>query len=327
MTEPRLTPDPVRSAPSPEMSVLPLTVGNVNEGQSTGVTSGAHGDDQAVDSAISGIPLADLDYAVVDVETTGWYPDDSGITEIGAVRLRRGDVVAEFTSLVNPGTPVPEAIVELTGISDEMLAVAPPVAAVMPGLLEFAKGCVLIAHNARFDLGFLRVASDTADLAWPDFPVIDTVRLARQLVLTPDEVPDCKLGTLAGFFGTPVQPTHRALADARATASVLVALLKRLADHGICTLGELVPWLEEREAAQAAAAEAAAAETTAAEAAETAAAGAAGTEATEAVAVDTDAAGASKAEIEAQAHARTQAPPAAAPEASAPTALPAMPGR
>lgn len=234
------------------MSAVPLTVVIVKQGQTTSRTAGAHDGDGASAAPLADIPLADLEYAVVDVETTGWLPEEAGITEIGAVRLRRGEAVAEFTSLVNPGSPVPEAIAELTGISDEMLAVAPPVAAVMPGLLTFARDCVLIAHNARFDISFLRAASTTAGLAWPDFPVIDTLRLARQLMVTPDEVADCKLGTLAGFFGAPVQPTHRALADAQATASVLVALLARLADRGIHTIGDLAPWLEEREAAQAA---------------------------------------------------------------------------
>jgi DNA polymerase III subunit epsilon len=193
---------------------------------------------------VFGVPLAELDFAVVDVETTGWSPDKAGITEIGAVRLHRGQVVAEFTSLVNPGTPVPPSIEELTGISDQMLALAPPVTAVMPGLLAFAEGCVLTAHNAPFDLSFLTTACATAGLAWPGYPVLDTVRLARHLMATPDEVPDCKLHTLTGFFGTPSQPAHRALADARATADVLGQLLQRLADRGICTLGELMPWLE-----------------------------------------------------------------------------------
>jgi DNA polymerase III subunit epsilon len=202
---------------------------------------------------VIGIPLAELDFAVVDVETTGWSPDRAGITEIGAVRLHRGQVVAEFTSLVNPGTPVPPSIEELTGISDQMLALAPPVTAVMPGLLAFAEGCVLTAHNAPFDLGFLTAACAAAGMTWPGYPVLDTVRLARQLVITPDEVPDCKLRTLAVFFGATALPTHRALADARATAVVLGQLLRRLADHGVSTLGELTPWLEALEAAQAAA--------------------------------------------------------------------------
>jgi len=207
---------------------------------------------------VFGVPLAELDFAVVDVETTGWSPDRAGITEIGAVRLHRGQVVAEFTSLVNPGTPVPPSIEELTGISDQMLALAPPVTAVMPGLLAFAEGCVLTAHNAPFDLGFLTAACAAAGMTWPGYPVLDTVRLARQLMITPDEVPDCKLRTLAVFFGATALPTHRALADARATAVVLGQLLRRLADHGVRTLGELTPWLEALEAAQAAAPPAAA---------------------------------------------------------------------
>jgi DNA polymerase III subunit epsilon len=206
--------------------------------------------------------LADLDFVVVDVETTGFTPADCGITEIGAVRVRDGHVVAEFTSLVNPGTPVPGPIEELTGIGDAMLAGAPPVAAVLPGLLTFAEGCVLAAHNARFDLSFLTAACEAADLPWPGFPVIDTVRLARYLMLVPDEVADRKLGTLAEFFGTQVQPIHRALDDARATADILMRLIGRLADRGITTLDELDAWL----GAQAAAEDAARATVAAAEA-------------------------------------------------------------
>ena len=199
--------------------------------------------------------LRDLDFTVVDVETTGWSPDTAGITEIGAVRVRHGEVIAEFTSLVNPGRPVPAPITELTGISDPMLALAPPVAAVLPGLLAFAEGSVLAAHNAPFDLRFLVAASAAAGLGWPGFEVLDTVRLARYLMASPDEVPDRKLATLAEYFGTPVRPSHRALDDARATAVVLWELLGRLADReGVRTLGELTAWLAERDAAAAAAA-------------------------------------------------------------------------
>ncbi len=204
------------------------------------------------------VRLHDADFTVVDVETTGWSPDDAGITEVGAVRVRRGEVVAEFASLVNPGTPVPPPITELTGISDPMLVLAPPAAAVLPGLLAFAEGSVLAAHNAPFDLGFLTAACTAAGLRWPGFEVLDTLRLARHLMATPEEVPDCKLRTLAAYFGTPVQPSHRALADARATAAVLGRLLGRLADREVHTLGELTSWLAEREA-QAAAAQAEAA--------------------------------------------------------------------
>ena len=206
---------------------------------------------------IADVRLRDADFTVVDVETTGWSPGKAGITEIGAVRVRRGEVIAEFTSLVNPGTPVPAPITELTGISDPMLALAPPVAAVLPGLLAFAEGSVLIAHNAPFDLAFLTAACAAAGLSWPGYAVLDTLRLARYLVSTPDEVPDCKLRTLAGYFGAPVQPSHRALDDARATATVLWRLLGRLADREVGTLGELAAWLAERDAEAAAARDAA----------------------------------------------------------------------
>ena len=203
--------------------------------------------------APGGTPLAGLDYAVVDVETTGLVPGNAGITEIGAVRVRQGAVVGEFTSLVNPGLPIPAEIQVLTGIDDEMLADAPSVASMLPGLLAFADGCVLTAHNARFDLSFLTAACEAAGVPWPGFPVLDTVRLARHLMAVPGEVPDCKLGTLAAFFGSPAQPSHRALADARATAEVLTHLISRLAERGVTTLDELAPWLAAQDAAEEAA--------------------------------------------------------------------------
>jgi len=207
---------------------------------------------------IRSVPLHKLDFTVVDVETTGWEPADSAITEIGAVRVRGANlgeyrVAAEFGSLVNPGSPVPTAITELTGISDEMLVSAPPVAAVLPGLLEFAAGSVLTAHNAPFDLKFLTSACAGTGLAWPDFEVVDTVRLARHLTAKPEEVPDRKLSTLAAFFGTPVRPSHRALDDAHATAVVLTRLLARLAEREeVMTLDDLDAWLAERDAEAAA---------------------------------------------------------------------------
>ncbi|HEX7164953.1 MAG TPA: exonuclease domain-containing protein [Trebonia sp.] len=202
---------------------------------------------------IRSFPLTDLEFTIVDVETTGWVPEDADITEIGAVRVHAGTVIAEFGSLVNPGTPVPEAITELTGISDQMLTSAPPVADVLPKLLAFAEGSVLAAHNAPFDLKFLTAACAGMGCDWPGFEVLDTVRLARHLMATPQEVPDRKLATLATFFGTPVQPSHRALDDARATAAVLGQLLGRLtAREGVMTLDDLDAWLAARDAEAAA---------------------------------------------------------------------------
>lgn len=188
-----------------------------------------------------GMPLADLEFAVVDLETTGWSPDEGAITEIGAVRVRGGMRRGEFSSLVNPGVPVPACIEELTGITDWMLAAAPRLAEVLPELLRFADGCVLVAHNAPFDLSFLTAACTDCGITWPPFKTLDTVTLARQL-MDPDEVPNCKLGTLASFFGTRTMPSHRALPDARATADVLGSLLRRLARHDVHTLGQLSTW-------------------------------------------------------------------------------------
>jgi DNA polymerase III subunit epsilon len=187
------------------------------------------------------LEFAEVEFAVIDLETTGWSPRAAAITEVAAVRVRGGRRQGEFASLVNPGVSVPPGIEDLTGISDWMLASAPGLSAVLPGLLDFADGCVLVAHNAPFDVGFLRAACAECGLAWPRFTVLDTVMLARQL-MDPDEVPDCKLGTLAGFFRARTTPSHRALADARATADVLGWLIRRLTHHGIRTLDELRDW-------------------------------------------------------------------------------------
>src|SRR6202035_119188 len=145
---------------------------------------------------------------------------------IGAVRIGDGRPPVEFSALINPGRPIPADIVALTGITDAMVSQAPPIGAVLPGFLAFASGCVLTAHNAPFDVGFLTTACGASGIAWPDFPVLDTAALARS-VLGEAEVPDCKLATLASFFGAPVPPCHRALADAQATAAVLHALIGR----------------------------------------------------------------------------------------------------
>lgn len=188
-------------------------------------------------------PLGDTDFVVVDVETTGWAADKAQITEIAAVRVSGGHLLGQFSSLVNPGSAIPERVAALTGISDALVAAAPPLDRVMPAFLAFARGCVLIAHNAPFDVGFLTAACQACGLPWPDFPVVDTVELARW-ALGEDEVPNCKLSTLAAFFGARTTPQHRALADALATADVLLGLLPRVSAAGIGTLAELTAALD-----------------------------------------------------------------------------------
>ncbi|GIG68982.1 DNA polymerase III subunit epsilon [Phytomonospora endophytica] len=175
---------------------------------------------------------------VVDLETTGVASDSSAITEVGAVKVRGGEILGEFGSLVNPGEPIDARITMLTGISDEMVRDAPSIREVLPAFLEFAAGCVLVAHNAPFDVGFLKAAADRCGYAWPKPRVVDTVVLARRLV-DRDEVPNKRLGTLARYFRATVSPNHRALADARATVDVLHALIERLGSHGVHTYEEL----------------------------------------------------------------------------------------
>ena len=123
-----------------------------------------------------------------------------------------------------------------------MVGRAPPIAAVLPAFLAFARGCVLAAHNAPFDVGFLAAACQRNDLAWPAFPVLDTAMLART-ALSAADVPNRRLATLADFFGARTRPCHRALPDARATAEVLHGLLGKLAGSGVLTLAGVRPMI------------------------------------------------------------------------------------
>lgn len=183
-------------------------------------------------------PLSQVTFVVVDLETTGGSSETCKITEVGAVKVRAGEVLGEFSTLVNPGEPIPAFISVLTGITDAMVAGAPRENAVIPSFLEFAHGSVLVAHNAPFDIGFLKAAAKRLGAPWPGARVVDTVALARRLV-TRDESPNNKLASLAALFGATQTPDHRALHDARATVDVLHALLGRAGSLGVTTLEEL----------------------------------------------------------------------------------------
>ncbi|MFF4987332.1 DEDD exonuclease domain-containing protein [Streptosporangium saharense] len=184
-----------------------------------------------------GTPLDQITFVVFDLETTGVSADEHAITEIGAVKVRGGEVLGEFGTLVDPGSPIPPFISVLTGITDAMVTAAPRIDSVLPSFLEFARGSTLVAHNAGFDLSFVRAACAALGYPAPGNPVVDTVVLARRL-LTRDEVPNYKLATLAKVFSR-TEPCHRALADARATVDVLHALIERAGSFGVHTLEEL----------------------------------------------------------------------------------------
>ncbi len=196
-----------------------------------------------LDPAGSGVdpalPLYATTFVVVDLETTGGAPDGGGITEIGAVKVRGGEELGVLATLVNPGVPIPPFITVLTGITQAMLLPAPPIEQVLPSFLEFITDAVLVAHNAPYDVGFLKAACAKHGYHWPNPRVLDTAALARR-VLTRDEVPNRKLGTLAAYFRTATQPTHRALDDAKATVDVLHGLIGRLGGHRVDTVGEAI---------------------------------------------------------------------------------------
>ncbi|MET1037835.1 MAG: DEDD exonuclease domain-containing protein [Aeromicrobium sp.] len=183
--------------------------------------------------------LADVTFCVVDLETTGGSAaKGSKITEVGAVKVRGGEVLGEFQSLVNPDEAIPAFITVLTGITNQMVITAPRIAEVLPSFLEFARGTVLVAHNAPFDVGFLKHYSRQLDIPWPGFETLDTAVLARR-VLSREEVPNCKLSTLAAKFRATTSPNHRALSDARATVDVMHGLFERLGPLGVTTLEEV----------------------------------------------------------------------------------------
>jgi len=185
-----------------------------------------------------GTPLSEVTFVVVDLETTGTAAGSDAITEIGALKMRGGESLGTFETLVNPDVPIPPLITILTGITEAMLLPAPRISEVLPGFLEFAGGAVIVGHNVRFDVGFLDAA-----LARHGYPrlantLVDTLGLARRLLR--DEVPNCKLGTIARHLRVPTSPNHRAYADAEATAQVFHALLERAATYGVLGLDDLV---------------------------------------------------------------------------------------
>nr|WP_042189547.1 DEDD exonuclease domain-containing protein [Kibdelosporangium sp. MJ126-NF4] len=191
-----------------------------------------------------GTPLRTTTFVVFDLETTGGSPEQDTVTEIGAVKIRGGEVIGEFATLVDPGRGIPPEIVALTGITDAMVYQAPPLDQVLPAFLEFAAGAVLVAHNSGFDVSFMKAACRRYGYHWPRPAVVCTARLARR-VLSREEAPSCRLSALAALFGASTTPNHRALADARATVDVLHSLLERVGPVGVQSLEELLDYIPE----------------------------------------------------------------------------------
>ncbi|MBW3662102.1 MAG: DEDD exonuclease domain-containing protein [Actinobacteria bacterium] len=187
-----------------------------------------------------GPALIHVTFVVVDLETTGLSPASDRITEVGAVKVRAGEVLGEFHTLVHPGRRVPAAVTAVTGITDAMVRSSPPIEAVLPSLLEFLRDGVLVAHNAGFDVGFLDHELARSGRPRLTNTVVDTARLARRAL--GGEVRDCRLSTLARHLRSRFTPEHRALADARATVDVLHGLLERTGSLGVVTLEDLLDY-------------------------------------------------------------------------------------
>jgi DNA polymerase III subunit epsilon len=185
-----------------------------------------------------GTALHEVTFCVVDLETTGTSPGRDRITEVGAVKLRGGACIGTLQTLVNPGCAIPPTITVLTGITEAMVLPAPTIDQVLPSLLEFIGDAVLVGHNVRFDIGFLDAALERTGRDRLTNRRVDTCSLARRLVR--NEVPDCKLGTLARRFALPNRPSHRALDDALATGDLLHILLERAAGLGVTGLDDLL---------------------------------------------------------------------------------------
>jgi DNA polymerase-3 subunit epsilon len=185
-----------------------------------------------------GTPLYDVTFCVVDLETTGGSPATCSITEIGAVKVRGGECLGRFQTLVDPGMEIPPSIVILTGITQAMVVNAPGIEWALPAFLEFCGDAVIVGHNVRFDLGFLNAACGA--LGYPTLPNrwVDTAALARRLVRS--EVRNLRLASLAAHFRSPVTPNHRALEDAEATTHVLHSLLERAGGLGVTALEDLL---------------------------------------------------------------------------------------
>lgn len=189
-------------------------------------------------------PLHTLRYAVVDVETTGRAADGADrITEVAVVQVDEGRIVDRFTTLVRPGRPIPPPIVRLTGISDAMVASAPPFRAVADAVHDRLDGRVFVAHNAPFDRAFVDAELARAGRGVPVAATLCTVRLARRLLA---HLPRRNLDAVTAHFGIRIAARHRALGDAEATALVLLRLLDALGREGVHTWGDFEAWATPR---------------------------------------------------------------------------------
>ncbi|WP_330375481.1 PolC-type DNA polymerase III [Inediibacterium massiliense] len=177
----------------------------------------------------------DQSYVVFDIETTGLSSKNDKITEIGAVRIKNGEIIEKFNALVNPQIPIPPKIVELTGITDNMVKNEPTIEGILPKFLDFIKDDPVVAHNAGFDTGFIKENCRRMNLEFYN-PIIDTLRLSK--ILLP-HLKRYKLNILAKELNVSLENHHRAVDDAQATAEIFIKFLDLLKEKGIEKLNEV----------------------------------------------------------------------------------------
>ncbi len=173
---------------------------------------------------------------VFDIETTGFDKQNDKIIEIGAVKVVNGEITERFSSFINPKVPIPPKIEALTHISDEMVMDSPEISVVLPQFFEFCKDCILVAHNATFDTGFLKIKAEELSLPF-EYTIVDTLGLARFLM---PELHNSKLGTVAKALNISLENAHRAVDDAGATAEIYVKFIQRMKEQEINTLSDIM---------------------------------------------------------------------------------------
>ncbi len=177
----------------------------------------------------------DDEFIVFDIETTGLSSIKDRITEIGAVKIRQGKLVDRFSELINPGIPIPDNIVKLTGITDEMVKDKETIKEILPKFLEFVGDSPLVAHNASFDCGFIRAKAGELGVTLSNV-VIDTLQLSR--ILLP-ELKKHKLNIICDHLGISLENHHRAADDAEATSLVMLKFVEMMKDKGIHNVGDI----------------------------------------------------------------------------------------
>ena len=177
----------------------------------------------------------DTTYCVLDLETTGFSPKTEKITEVGIMKIKNGEVIDSFSTFVNPEKPIPPKVVEVTNITDDMVKDADTIDKVFPKILEFIKGSVLVAHNASFDMGFLKHIARELGYEF-DFTYVDTLPLARKLF---PELKKHKLGKIAEHLKIKVEVAHRALDDVDTTVKVYNVMIDMLKERGAQTVEDI----------------------------------------------------------------------------------------